>query len=501
MTCIQGGSMSVTINNTADFARNSGEACFVRLIGANDDYINDIAALDKALSGECAYLRLTSFEKLADRETIARYQSEVERSFAEKPEFSKVLEDYRRSISAVNPTIENNLKVSLMFWYDRYLKTAEASTKRRKLVYSGKLGYREYLLCLLAYYIGFDVLLLLPSGEPAVPPVLLRLSQKCVIGECKNADIPEYRPQLGASGRVPSQPEKRGAFKIPPRPSSNRAKSNANSANRASANAVHSAYKADDDTAKTWAGQNAAAFRIPPHPNRKAAARPAPPAREPEKPAPVRTARRSAPSGRIPPAKPYKQKPELSYEEIAGLAESVVMVASLGVDGKITSSGSGIAISSQGYILTNFHVIEGGGPFIVRTENSDEAFPVTQVIKYHRDFDLAIIRIDRKLRPLGVYSGSSELVRGQKVVAIGSPLGFFNSVSDGIISGFRNVDEVDMIQYTAPTSPGSSGGALLNMHGEVIGICSGGVKEAQNMNFAVSYKQILPFIKPFLSTF
>ena len=90
------------------------------------------------------------------------------------------------------------------------------------------------------------------------------------------------------------------------------------------------------------------------------------------------------------------------------------------------------------------------------------------------------------------------MIRGQKVVAIGSPLGLFNSVSDGIISGFRTIHDTDMIQFTAPTSPGSSGGALLNMQGEVIGICTAGIQEGQNLNLAVEYQTILSFLSGFL---
>jgi len=110
---------------------------------------------------------------------------------------------------------------------------------------------------------------------------------------------------------------------------------------------------------------------------------------------------------------------------------------------------------------------------------------------------LAIIRIDRRLAPLPVYNGTEKLVRGQKVVAIGSPLGLFNSVSDGIISGFRNIDGVDMIQFTAPISRGSSGGAVLNMFGEVIGISTAGFDYGQNINLAVGYEFINNFKRGF----
>lgn len=110
-----------------------------------------------------------------------------------------------------------------------------------------------------------------------------------------------------------------------------------------------------------------------------------------------------------------------------------------------------------------------------------------------------MIRIDRRLHPLPVFKGNPPLVRGQKVVAIGSPLGLFNSVSDGIISGFRTIRDVDMIQFTAPISHGSSGGAVLNMFGEVIGISTAGIDDGQNINLAMGYEVINMFIQGFTS--
>ena len=101
--------------------------------------------------------------------------------------------------------------------------------------------------------------------------------------------------------------------------------------------------------------------------------------------------------------------------------------------------------------------------------------------------------------PIPIYRGTKGLVRGQRVVAIGSPMGLFNSVSDGIISGFRRIDEVDMIQFTAPTSHGSSGGAVLNLQGEVIGISTAGIDSGQNLNLAVGYECINQFVRGFTS--
>lgn len=86
-------------------------------------------------------------------------------------------------------------------------------------------------------------------------------------------------------------------------------------------------------------------------------------------------------------------------------------------------------------------------------------------------------------------------MRGQKVVAIGSPLGLFNSVSDGIISGFRQLERVSMIQFTAPVSHGSSGGALLDLYGELIGLITAGYDDGQNLNLAVDYQTISQFVR------
>jgi len=166
------------------------------------------------------------------------------------------------------------------------------------------------------------------------------------------------------------------------------------------------------------------------------------------------------------------------------------MIAVHGHNGEIEGTGSGIMLNEKGYIITNFHVIRGGVYFSIRIEDDENIYTTDEVIKYNSNYDLAIIRINHKLKPIPIYDGRMELVRGQKVVAIGSPLGMFNSVSDGIISGFRTIKDIEMIQFTAPTSPGSSGDAIINMYGEVIGISTAGLDNGQNINLAVPYNSI-----------
>lgn len=191
---------------------------------------------------------------------------------------------------------------------------------------------------------------------------------------------------------------------------------------------------------------------------------------------------------------------EKSFEELAALASSIVLILVHDPNGEVISTGSGIMVADGGYILTNDHVVRGGYSYAVRIENDDQVYQTDELIKYNPLLDLALLRIPRRLAPIPIYNGAKALARGQAVAAIGSPLGLFNSISDGIISGFRTIDGVDMIQFTAPISHGSSGGAVLNMYGEVIGISTAGFDRGQNINLAVGYESIRLFLQGFLGT-
>lgn len=219
------------------------------------------------------------------------------------------------------------------------------------------------------------------------------------------------------------------------------------------------------------------AVSIPPRPSRAVSS------------APTATPRQSQPSA--PDSPP-------DYEALASLASSVVMIDVLDASGQPCSSGSGVLIAQGGIILTNFHVASRSVSYAIHLENCDTVFYTSELLKYHADDDLALIRLSGcPARPIPLYTGA-QVKRGQPVVAIGSPLGLFNSVSDGIIAGFRRLGDTDMIQFTAPTSPGSSGGALLDRFGRLIGIVTAGFEGGQNLNLAVSYTAIAPFVRGFL---
>lgn len=188
---------------------------------------------------------------------------------------------------------------------------------------------------------------------------------------------------------------------------------------------------------------------------------------------------------------------ELSYEELAQLSTSIVMITVLDGQQRAFKGGSGVVIHEGGYILTNFHVVRDGCHFEVKFENEEQSYVTSRIIKYHPNYDLALIKVEKHCIPLPLYR-EKHLVRGQKVVAIGSPLGLFNTVSDGIISAFREIQDMSMIQFTAPISNGSSGGALLDMYGRLIGIITAGFDIGQNLNLAVKGEQIYDFINNFL---
>jgi S1-C subfamily serine protease len=136
--------------------------------------------------------------------------------------------------------------------------------------------------------------------------------------------------------------------------------------------------------------------------------------------------------------------------------------------------GSGVVFDSNGDIVTNNHVVAGGGPYTVTA--GPRSYGATLVGRFPQD-DLAIVRVNgAKLTP-AAFADSSRLNVGDFAIAIGNPLGLRSSVTDGIVSAFRQgVSEGNgialpqMIQTSAAINPGNSGGALADLQGRVIGI-------------------------------
>lgn len=165
--------------------------------------------------------------------------------------------------------------------------------------------------------------------------------------------------------------------------------------------------------------------------------------------------------------------------DIAKNAESIVMLNCTTTDGD--AIGSGVIISSSGEIVTNYHVIEGATSISVSFNDGSQYGGDVYVQDYDKSLDLAIIKINKTGLKAVTIDDSSTVKQGESIVAIGSPYGFFNTVTDGIISAIRN----NGFQISAAINPGSSGGGLFNSKGKLIGITYSGVTEADNLGFAI----------------
>ena len=138
---------------------------------------------------------------------------------------------------------------------------------------------------------------------------------------------------------------------------------------------------------------------------------------------------------------------------------------------KRVGAGSGVIISADGYIVTNNHVVDGADELMVTLNDSKEYS--ARIIGADKTTDLALIKIDAKNLPAIQIANSDNVKVGEWVLAVGNPLGFNNTVTAGIVSAkARQMGEgvSSMIQTDAAINQGNSGGALVNVHGELIGI-------------------------------
>lgn len=164
------------------------------------------------------------------------------------------------------------------------------------------------------------------------------------------------------------------------------------------------------------------------------------------------------------------------------------------------AQGSGVVVGKEGVIVTNYHVIQGARTAVVRTMEG-QTIPVQGILEVDKSHDLVILKTkpSKALVPIKL-GDSSHVTIGEKIIAVGNPEGYQDTISEGIVSGFRlRFGQIywgfKLFQITAPISPGSSGGALLNQKGELIGITSAGyVSEAQNLNVAIPINYVKPMI-------
>ena len=169
---------------------------------------------------------------------------------------------------------------------------------------------------------------------------------------------------------------------------------------------------------------------------------------------------------------------------------SVVTIFSF-ADNKTLSQGSGVVLTEEGMVATNYHVFAGGDKLIVKQKN--KIINQVQILGVDVEQDVMMIKIPPKSFPHCRIGKSGDLKIGQRVYAIGSPQGLENTFTEGIISGIRQLDEnnQNFLQTTTALSPCSSGGALVNAKGELIGICTMTLSsEGQLLNFAIPVDEL-----------
>jgi tetratricopeptide (TPR) repeat protein len=185
-------------------------------------------------------------------------------------------------------------------------------------------------------------------------------------------------------------------------------------------------------------------------------------------------------------------------------APAVVKLVVYGEGSNAVSSGSGFVLSAPSsticHVVTNYHVIRAAVGVNVEFHDGSVAH-VREVLSEDPALDLAILRVElvKPREPLAQtvlnIQNSDQPSIGTRLYAIGSPKGMKNTLSDGLLSGYRSEgSQVTWVQITNPISPGSSGGPVFTDTGAFVGVTTASLLDAQNLNFAISAKKVQEFV-------
>jgi S1-C subfamily serine protease len=190
---------------------------------------------------------------------------------------------------------------------------------------------------------------------------------------------------------------------------------------------------------------------------------------------------------------PSEEAGLLSPEDIfEHAAPAVVKIVLYDATGTTRGLGSGFFLGG-GRVITNAHVVSHA--YSGEVQSRARTYRSVTILKEDTDLDLALLGVEDAGEPLLSMSNSTSLRPGQRVIAIGNPLGLDRTMSDGLISAVRTLPGgVQLLQISAPVSPGSSGGPLLDLNGSVIGVTSASMSDGQNLNFAVSVQTVRRFL-------
>lgn len=182
----------------------------------------------------------------------------------------------------------------------------------------------------------------------------------------------------------------------------------------------------------------------------------------------------------------YAQEAKIIYQKATPSVLALVMTDRTG---QPISLGSGFVVRGD-LVATNFHVIRGAASGSAKVVGSKATYTIQGVVAKDPDRDLAILKISGLTAPALTLNVKTDPAIGDSVFAIGNPQGLEGTLSQGIVSGIRTVGSSSWVQVTAPISPGSSGGPVLNQAGSVIGVAVATLRGGQNLNFAVSSRHV-----------
>jgi tetratricopeptide (TPR) repeat protein len=174
-------------------------------------------------------------------------------------------------------------------------------------------------------------------------------------------------------------------------------------------------------------------------------------------------------------------------ELVKDIRPAVVTVVVYDSNHQVSGIGSGFFIDKYGHLITNYHVIDGKYAAEVRTADGN-SYPVALVVADNKSVDLVKLLVDIPREKIKWIQVSKDLPSiAEQIMVVGSPMGLDQTVSEGIVSSIREIPSVgEFFQMSAPISPGSSGGPVINLKGEVIGVTTFQFVRGQNLNFAIA---------------
>jgi S1-C subfamily serine protease len=185
------------------------------------------------------------------------------------------------------------------------------------------------------------------------------------------------------------------------------------------------------------------------------------------------------------PAAAFQGNPMKSAREIAQDAfPSVALLVMEDASGQPTSLGSGFVLSN-GVVVTNQHVISGAARGYCKLVGRSTKYDIAGTVAIDPVHDLAVLAVSGLTAPPLPIEDSDRLAVGDQLYAVGNPQGLEGTFSEGIVSGIRGISGDKVLQITAPISPGSSGGPILNAAGKVVGIAVATFTGGQNLNLAI----------------